>query len=63
MSANLESQVGRVIRVGPGWADVMIDRNIRRFVLPAGKVIRVGSKVQVASHQIVAAASTGNRVR
>lgn len=39
--------VGRVIRVGRGWADVDIGRTVRRITTRPDLLIRVGSQVVV----------------
>jgi len=39
--------VGRVIRVGRGWADVDIGRCVRRIPVRPDLLIRVGSQVVV----------------
>lgn len=36
-------QVGRVIRVGRGWADVAIDRKLRRVSTRSDLLVRAGS--------------------
>lgn len=56
--------VGRVIRVGRGWADVDIGRSVRRIPTRPDMLIRVGTQVIVHPDGAVVAhtqerASTG----
>lgn len=42
-----EVQIGRVIRVGPGWADVSFERTTRRVSVQPGLLVRVGQRLQI----------------
>lgn len=47
--------VGRVIRVGRGWADVDIGRSVRRITTRPDLLIRVGSQIVVQRNGAVVA--------
>ncbi len=47
-------QIGRVIRVGRGWADVTIDRKVRRVSTRSDLLLRAGSYLQIVNEQGIA---------
>jgi len=48
------AQVGRVIRIGRGWADVTVGHKLRRVSTPSGLLVRVGNHLQIVNDQGVA---------
>jgi len=46
--------VGRVIRVGRGWADVTVDSRIRRISTRPDLLVRVGNYLQIVNEHGVA---------
>lgn len=49
-----ENQVGRVIRVGRGWADVTIDAKTRRIQVRPDLLVRVGCYLKIINEQAIA---------
>lgn len=47
-------EVGRVIRVGRRWVDVMVDQKVRRIWTRPDLLVRPGSYVQIINDQGVA---------
>lgn len=47
-------QIGRVIRVGRRWADVVIDQKVRRIWTRPDLLVRAGCYVQIIRDQGVA---------
>jgi hypothetical protein len=47
-------QVGRIIRVGRGWADVTIDRKVRRICTRTDLLLRAGNYLQIVNDQGIA---------
>ena len=47
-------QIGRIIRVGRGWADVTIDRRVRRVSTRPDLLLRAGCFLQIINDQGVA---------
>lgn len=45
--ADTDVQVGRVIRVGRGWADVTVNHKVRRVSTHPAGLIRVGSYLRI----------------
>ncbi len=46
--------VGRVIRVGPGWLDVTVDHKVRRVIARPDLLVRAGCFIQLHRDQVVA---------
>lgn len=46
-------EVGRVLRVGRGWADVSINRKTRRVRLRAEVPVRVGGYLKIVQDQAI----------
>lgn len=49
-----DNQVGRVIRLGRGWADVTIDNKVRRINVRPDLLVRVGCYLKIMGEQAVA---------
>ncbi len=47
-------QVGHVLRVGRGWADVEIDNRVRRVSVRPDLLVRAGSTLKIINEQGVA---------
>jgi hypothetical protein len=43
----VEVRIGRVIRVGRGWADVTIDHKVRRVNTRPDLLVKVGSPIKI----------------
>lgn len=48
------AEVGRVLRIGRGWADVEIDNTVRRVNTRADLLVRAGNYLKVVGEQGVA---------
>jgi hypothetical protein len=48
------TQVGRVIRVGRGWADVTIQQKVRRIEVRPSLLVRVGDHLKIINEQGIA---------
>ncbi len=48
------AEVGRVLRVGRGWADVEINNTVRRVNTRAALLVRAGNYLKVVGEQGVA---------
>ncbi|WP_162910063.1 hypothetical protein [Aggregatilinea lenta] len=46
-------EIGRVIRLGRGWADVSINRKTRRVSVRPDLLIRVGDSLKIVHDQAV----------
>lgn len=44
-------EIGRVIRFGRGWADVSVDRKVRRVPVRPDLLIRVGDSLMIVHDQ------------
>ncbi len=51
------TEVGRVLRVGRGWADVEVNRKVRRVSTRPDLVVRAGSYLQIVQDQGVSLVS------
>lgn len=54
-------QVGHVLRVGRGWADVEIDNRVRRVRVRPDLLVRAGSTLKIINEQGVALIPTHKR--
>ena len=45
------AEVGRVLRVGRGWADVEVNRKVRRVSTRPDLIVRAGSYLQIIQDQ------------
>jgi hypothetical protein len=45
------TQIGRIIRVGRGWADVTVDRKVRRVCTRPDLLVRAGSYLTIVNDQ------------
>lgn len=54
---NATMQIGRVIRVGRGWVDVMVDRRARRICTRPDLLVTAGNYVKIVNEQGVAVLS------
>ena len=52
------AEVGRVLRVGRGWADVEINRKVRRISTRPDLIVRAGSYLQIVQDQGVSLLSS-----
>ena len=50
----IETQIGRVIRVGRGWVDVTIEHRVHRVSALPDLLIRPGSYLKIVNEQGVA---------
>ena len=48
-----QANVGRVIRVGRRWADVIVDGKVRRIATRPDLLVRAGSYVQIINEQAI----------
>jgi hypothetical protein len=48
-----EMNIGRVIRVGRRWADVLVDGKLRRITIRPDLLIRAGSYLQISGDQVI----------
>lgn len=46
-------EVGRVVRLGRGWADVSIERKTRRVWIRSDLLVRVGDDLKIVNDQAV----------
>ena len=51
-------QIGRVIRVGRGWADVLIDRKVRRVGMRPDLLVRPGNYLQIVDEKGISLATS-----
>jgi hypothetical protein len=58
---NSEARIGRVIRVGRGWADVSIDRRIVRITTNPELLVRPGGYLKIVGSSGVATPSSESR--
>lgn len=56
-----QTQIGRVIRVGRGWVDVSIDRQVRRVRIRPDLLIRAGTYLEILNDQAVAVLPASER--
>ncbi len=54
-------QIGRVIRVGRGWADVSVERRIVRVITNPGLLVQPGVQLRIAGNRIISLTETGQR--
>ncbi len=54
-------QIGRVIRVGRGWADVSVERRIVRVITNPGLLVQPGVHLRIAGNRIISLTETGQR--
>jgi hypothetical protein len=54
MMGTSSALVGRVIRVGRGWADVTVDSRIRRVSTRPDLLVRAGNYLQIVNEHGVA---------
>lgn len=59
--SNAVAEVGRVIRVGRGWADVEINHTVRRVHTRADLLIRAGSYLKIVGERGIALMPSGDR--
>ncbi len=45
------TEIGRVLRVGRGWADVDINRKVRRVSTRPDLIVRAGNYLQIVQDQ------------
>ena len=53
-----DTEIGRVLRVGRGWADVEIKRKVRRVSTRPDLIVRAGSYLQIIQDQGVSLLSS-----
>jgi hypothetical protein len=46
-------QIGRVIRVGRGWADVSVERRIVRVTTRPGQMLQPGNHLKIAGTRVI----------
>ena len=56
-----EMQVGRVLRVGRGWADVEVDNRVRRVMMRQDLLVRAGSYLKILNERGIAILSSSER--
>ena len=54
-------QIGRVMRLGQGWVDLLTDQGMCRVCINPGFLFRVGSHVKVVNKQAVTALPAASR--
>lgn len=54
-------QIGKVLRVGRGWADVEINHRIRRICTRPDLLVRAGSYLKIMDEQGVSVIPAGDR--
>ncbi|MCL4236785.1 MAG: hypothetical protein KJ047_00925 [Anaerolineae bacterium] len=54
-------QIGRVIRVGRGWADVSVERRIVRVITNPGFLVQPGAQLKIVGNRAVSLAEGEQR--
>jgi len=54
-------QIGRVIRVGRGWADVSIERRVVRVITSPGFVVQPGAQLKISGNRVISLAESEQR--
>ncbi len=54
-------QIGRVLRVGRGWADVSVERRIVRVTISPGFLVQPGAQLKIAGNRIISLAESEQR--
>lgn len=57
----VHEQIGRVIRVGRGWADVSVERRIVRVITSPGLLVQPGAQLKIAGNRVISLAETEQR--
>ncbi len=57
----VHEQIGRVIRVGRGWADVSVERRIVRVTTSPGQLLQPGNHLRIVGTRVIGLVEVGLR--